>query len=257
MVEWISKQLPFEADENGCLAVLRNRNDMAGALNSSEWVVNSGGRVISRGVTSCAGVTAQQVLLAQTKIGFLTGGRGNNFQELSDIEKRSQREEAFARATVALTRAQRYCFIMWFLDMKGLIGAATMVGCLQHKAGVCEQQPTGSPLLIALKAESLANSRGDEDFLGALRLSAATETGEFPPAALVKVYQEPGAVSARLRRLHLIIVDLRHPRKVVTKPEKYLYRHMLTARDTWAIGTTPIPLRQNESWRRRHSFAMG
>ena len=27
-------------------------------------------------------------------------------------EKLSQREEAFARATVALTRAQRFCFIM-------------------------------------------------------------------------------------------------------------------------------------------------
>ena len=74
---------------------------MACALNSSDWVVNSKGRVISRGVTSCAGMTAQHVLLAQTKIGFLTGGRGYNFQELSADEKQSQREEAFARATVA------------------------------------------------------------------------------------------------------------------------------------------------------------
>ena len=96
MVEWISQQLPLEAGENGCLAVLYNRNDMAGALNSSEWVANSKGRVISRGVTSCAGLTAQHVLLAQTKIGFLTGGRGNSFQELSYAEKQSQREEAFA-----------------------------------------------------------------------------------------------------------------------------------------------------------------
>ena len=141
--------------------------------------------------------------------------------------------------------------------MKGLIGAATVVGCLQHGAGVCEQQPTGSPLLIALKAESLASSRGDEDFLVALRLSAATETGGFPPAALVEIYQEPGAVAARLRRLHLIIVDLCHPRKVVTKTEKFLYRQMLAARDTWVIGTTPIPLRRNESWRCRYSFGYG
>ena len=97
--------------------------------------MNSGGKVISRGVTSCAGMTAQHFLLAQTKIGFLTGGRGgNNFQELS--------------------------------DMKGLLGAATVVGCLQHGAGVCEQQHTDSPLLVALTAGSLARSRGDEDFLG-------------------------------------------------------------------------------------------
>ena len=227
-------------------------------LTSAKWwngFPNSS--LISRGVTSCAGMTAQHVLLAQTKIGFLTGGRGNNFQELSDTEKQSQREEAFARATVALTRAQRFCFIMCPLDMKGLIGAATVVGCLQHGAGVCEQQPNGSPLLIALRAESLAVSRSDEDFLGALQLSAARKTGEFPPAALVEIYQEPGAETARLRRLHLIIVDLCHPRKVVTKSEKYLYHHMLTARDTWAIGTTPIPLRQTEPWRCRYSFGYG
>ena len=57
-------------------------------LTSAKWwngFPNSS--LISRGVTSCAGMTAQHVLLAQTKIGFLTGGRGNNFQELSDTEK--------------------------------------------------------------------------------------------------------------------------------------------------------------------------
>ena len=36
MVEWISKQLELEAGENGCLAVFHNRNDMSGALNSSD-----------------------------------------------------------------------------------------------------------------------------------------------------------------------------------------------------------------------------
>ena len=141
--------------------------------------------------------------------------------------------------------------------MKGLIGAATVVGCLQHGAGVCEQQHTDSPLLVALTAGSLARSRGDDDFLEALLLSAATKTGEFPPAALVEIYHEPGAVAARLRRLHLIIVDLCHPRKVVTKTEKFLYRQMLAVRDTWAVGTTPIPLRRNETWRCRYSFGYG
>lgn len=82
MVEWISQELHLEAGENGCLAVLHNRNDMASALNSSEWVVNSGGKLISRGVTSCAGMTAEHALLAQTKIGFLTGGRGSRFKNL-------------------------------------------------------------------------------------------------------------------------------------------------------------------------------
>ena len=101
-----------------------------------------------------------------------------------------------------------------------------MVGCLQHSAGVCDEQFTGSPLLVALKARRL--SREDDDFLNALRHSATTKTDEFPPAALVEICHEPGAVAARLRRLHLIIVDLCHPRKTVTKLEKQFHRQMAT-----------------------------
>ena len=156
---YIGQKVELEAGENGCLAVLHNRNDMSGALNSLAWVANSEGRVICRGVTSCAGMTAQHVLLAQTKIGFLTGGRGYSFQEPSPEDKQSQREEAFARATVAPTRAQRFCFIMCSLDMKGIIGAATVVGCLQHGVGICDERSTGSSLLVELKAGSLAQSK--------------------------------------------------------------------------------------------------
>ena len=53
--------------------------------------------------------------------------------------------------------------------------------------------------------------------------SPSEKVGEFPPAALVEVYQEPGAEFARLRRLHLIIVDLRHPRRTIAKAARYLY----------------------------------
>ena len=45
-------------------------------------------------VTSCR----DHVLLAQTKVEFLTGGRGRNFRELTDADKNAQREEAYARA---------------------------------------------------------------------------------------------------------------------------------------------------------------
>ena len=254
MIGWISKQLELEAGENGCLAVLHNRNDMSGALNSSVWVANSEGRVISRGVTSCAGMTAQHVLLAQTKIGFLTGGRGYSFQELSPEDKQSQREEAFARATVALTRAQRFCFIMCPLDMKGIIGAATVVGCLQHGVGICDERSTGSSLLVELKARSLAQSRDDANFLEAFRLSATVKTGEFPPAALVELYHEPEAIAARLRRLHLVIVDLCHPRKTATRTEKQFYQQLTGLRNEKGVSVTPIPLCNQEEWRCRYVF---
>ena len=130
MISWISDQVNLEAgEENGCLAVLRN--DMSGALNSSIWVANSEGRVISRGVTSCADMPAQHVLLAQTKIGFLTGGENTAFRSFHGrISNRNVRRllQAFARAIMVLTRAQRFCFMMCPLDMKEIIGAATVVG---------------------------------------------------------------------------------------------------------------------------------
>jgi len=59
-------------------------------------------------------------------MGFLSGGRGKSFRQLAPQEQAAQREEAFARATVALTRAQQLCLIMGPLDMLGLVGAATI-----------------------------------------------------------------------------------------------------------------------------------
>ena len=131
-VEWIQEQFQLTAGENGCLAVLHNRNDMVSSFHRSEWVSASNGSVISRGITSCAGMTARMMLLSQTKIGFLTGGRSKTYRALPGEEQETQKEEAFARATVALTRAQQWCFLMCPLDMKGLIGAATVIGSLQH-----------------------------------------------------------------------------------------------------------------------------
>ena len=70
----------------------------------TEWVAGSDGAVLSRSVTSCAGMTAP-CLAGQTRVGFLSGGRGKSFHQLTQQEQDAQKEEAFARATVALTRA--------------------------------------------------------------------------------------------------------------------------------------------------------
>ena len=196
------------------------------------------------------------MLLAQTKIGFLTGGRGYGFQELSPEDKQSQREEAFARATVALTRAQRFCFIVCPLDMKGIIGAATVVGCLQHGVGICDERSTGSSLLVELKAGSLAQSREDSNFLEAFRLSATVKTGEFPPAALVELYHEPEASAARLRRLHIVIVDLCHPRRTATRTEKHFHQQIIGLRNERGGSVTPIPLCNQEEWRYLQSWRL-
>ena len=107
---------------------------------------------------------------------------------------------------------------------------------------------------MELKARSLAQSRDDANFLAAFRHSATVKTGEFPPAALVELYHEPEAIAARLRRLHLVIVDLCHPRKTATRTEKQFYQQMTRLRDAKGVSATPIPLCNQEKWRRRYVF---
>ena len=71
----------------------------------------------------------------QRSVGFLTGGRKQSFRDLPQEEQFVQQEEAFARATVAISRARSLYLIMGPLDMKGLLGAATVPGSLMYGAG--------------------------------------------------------------------------------------------------------------------------
>ena len=99
-VDWLQRQVVLSSDENGCLAVLHNRNKMVATFGNSEWVTQSEGAVQSKSVTSCAGMTARFVLLAQTKVGFLSGGRSKRMKELPQKEVLAQLEEAYARASI-------------------------------------------------------------------------------------------------------------------------------------------------------------
>ena len=61
VVDWITDK--FVVANKGDLAVLHNRNKMVNAFANTEWVSGSGGAIISRSVTSCAGMTAYLVLV--------------------------------------------------------------------------------------------------------------------------------------------------------------------------------------------------
>ena len=93
VVDWIKSKFLVTKEGNKYLAVLHNRN-----FASTEWVAGSEGAVLSRSVTSCAGMSAYLVLLAQTRVGFLSGGRGKSFHQLTQQEQDAQKEETFARA---------------------------------------------------------------------------------------------------------------------------------------------------------------
>ena len=71
------------------LAVLHNQNHMVHEFGLSAWVTQSRRQVISRSVTSCAGMTAYMVVAAQIEVGFLTEERGEKFQKLSEEERRT------------------------------------------------------------------------------------------------------------------------------------------------------------------------
>ena len=168
VVEWVQSQFKLTPDENGCLAVLHNRNKVVTTFSNSEWALQSEGSVQSKSVTSCAGMTAHLVLLAQTGVGFLSGGRSKRMNNLSQNEFLAQLEEACARATVALTRAQKLCIIMGPLDMRGLMGAATVIGCLKHGAGVHEENRT---VEVFLKENSIDEGPDDSAFLDSTTVS--------------------------------------------------------------------------------------
>eukprot|EP00434_Breviolum_minutum_P011485 symbB.v1.2.010124.t1/scaffold618.1/size180184/1 len=236
VVDWITDK--FVVANKGDLAVLHNRNKMVNAFANTEWVSGSGGAIISRSVTSCAGMTAYLVLLAQTRVGFLSGGRGKSFHQLPPQEQAAQREEAYARATVAVTRAQQICFIMGPLDMRGLVGAATIIGCLKYGASFSGLDDQDDPVfLIRLKDEDLLEAPDDSAFLQSLRFSCARVSGVYPPLALVEAYITEEDSAPRVRRLHLMVVDLHRRRRMADRVLRLLVdiqvdRHIPVERKT-------------------------
>ena len=220
MVEWFQDHICFGYESKDNLAVLHNQNDMVRGFGLSAWVSQSQQKVISRSVTSCAGMTAYMVILAQTSIGFLSGGsgRGQKFRDLPTGERLTQLEEAYARATVALTRARKMCVIFGTLDMKGLIGAATVMGSLMYGTGHCWK----GRINVHLRHQSLEDCPNDETFIQRLDRNKDKVMQQYPPVALAESVSDVVLKRYKVRRLHLVIVDLWRPWKVNQKQVKSL-----------------------------------
>ena len=212
VVDWKTERCEFQADAKSNLAVLHNRNDMTNLFRASNWVSSSHDSIVSRGVTTCAGMTAHTVLLAQTKVGFLTGGRKKSFLLLSEDEQMVQLEEAYARATVAITRARSLCLIMGPLDMKGLVGAATAMGTLMYGAG----HVWAGHAHFYLHDGELSRSPSDETFIHMLQQNCCLSGPHFPPPAIVEALQDYVTHYYKVHRLHLSVVDLWRPWKYNT-----------------------------------------
>ena len=240
VVERVQGQFALTSDENGCLAVLHNRNKMVNTFGNSEWVTQAEGLVQSKSVTACAGMTAHLVLLAQT-VGFLSGGRGRHMRDLPQAEYLAQLEEAYARATVALTRAQKLCIIMGPLDMRGLLGAATVIGCLKYGAGVCGFDTEHRTVEMFLREPSIDAGPDDGSFLASLRRSLANARGVYPPVAFAEIYCEASRSLPKIRRLHLILVDLDRSRNVGKEVYWQFQRAHVSTKYEECFNTLPVP----------------
>jgi len=147
------------------------------------------------------------VILAQTRVGFLPGGRKDSFRALPQDEQLVQLEEAYGRATVALTRARSLCVIMGPLDMKGLVGAATVIGSLMYGAGHVFLGQANFHLHDA----KLQDSPSDTEFARMLTNNCSLQAPDFPPPAIAEALEDYVNNRFKIRRLHLIIVDTWRP----------------------------------------------
>ena len=161
------------------------------------------------------------------------------------FRKKSEEKEAYARATVALTRARKICVIFCPLDMKGLIGAATVMGSLMYGAGHC----WNGMVNMHLRKSSLEECLSDNQFLSFLDHddvpSDLTAQRRYPPVALIECVADLTQPHYKVRRLHLVIVDLWRPWKIYKSQVRSLTDQLRRLQPgPHADNTTPVmPMR--------------
>ena len=159
-------------------------------------------------------------MTAHTDIGAQTSSQVDavkSFLSLPQEERTVQLEEAYGRATVAITRARSLCFIMGPLDMKGLRGAATEMYGAEH---VWESHAN-----FYFHEHALARAPTDQKFVQMLATICCLTGPDFPPPAIAEVLQDCVANYHKVRRLYLIVVDLWRPWRYNTRQAKAITEH--------------------------------
>ena len=98
----------------------------------------------------------------------------------------------------------------------GPLRHATVIGCLKYGAGVCGVHVNNPSAEVFLKEGSLNAGPNDSAFLQSLRRSLKTSRGAYPPVVLAEIYREYKLPLTKIRRLHLMVVDLDRSRSVST-----------------------------------------
>ena len=133
------------------------------------------------------------------------------------------------------------------------------MGCLKYGACFSGLDDQDDPvLLIRLKDEDLLEAPDDSAFLQSLRFSCTRVTGVYPPLALAEAFITEEDRAPRVRRLHLMVVDLHRRRRMADRVLRLLSDIQVDrcAEECW--NTLPIPWKRNqEAYQLRYVFGYG
>ena len=107
-----------------------------------------------------------------------------------------------------------------------------------------------------MKDEDLLEAPDDYAFLHSLRISCARVNGVYPPLALVEAFVTEDDHTPRVRRLHLIIVDMTRRRRLATRVSKQLLKVQIDECVAQCWNTLPIPCKHDQAaYQLRYVFA--
>ena len=94
-------------------------------------------------------------------------------------------------------------------------------------------------------------------FLHSLRISCSRVNGVHPPLALAEAFLTDDDHTPRVRRLHLIIVDLKRRRRLATRVSKQLLKLKVVECAAQCWNTLPIPCKHDQdTYQMRYAHAM-
>ena len=129
--------------------------------------------------------------------------------------------------------------------MRGLVGAATIIGCLKYGACFSGLDDQDDPV-FRLKDEDPLEVPDDSAFLQSLEFSCARVSGVYPPLALVEVHITEEDSAPKVRRLHLMVVDLHRRRRMADRVLRLLVDLQVDRCAEECLHTLPIPWKQNQ-----------
>ena len=106
---------------------------------------------------------------------------------------------------------------------------------------VCGFDTKPRSMEMFLKEGSIDAAPDDESFLASLRRSITNARGVYPPVAFAEIYCEAPRSQRKIRRLHLIVIDLDRTRNVGKDVYWQLQRVHVSARYEECFNTLPVP----------------